>query len=293
MRLQTGTLVANRYRVDKLVGEGGLAEVYKVWDTLRATPVALKLLRSEWATRSLILEKFHTEADVLSRLQHPNIVRFYELVQLQDLVFIIMDYVEGHTLRDEIRMAKGGMSVEKILAILQPVCTALHYAHSQGVIHCDVKPENILIDNLGQVKLMDFGIAQILERGVDEILGAGTVAYMAPEQILGQKILPQTDQYAIGIILFELLCGQKPFQGRYSQGSISERIRWEQVNSEPPFLKQINPTIYTGWDEIIQRSLKKDYRLRYPSILDFLFAIDEQSRHSGHPSGVVNPIIID
>ncbi len=200
MRFREGQLIAGRYRVDQLAGTGSGAEVYKVWDTQRSTFLALKLFRSELKQFPELINRFQDEAVALSRLQHPNIVRFYELVQKDNLIFFLMDFIEGHTLRREIRQKNGHFEIDNILKILRPICAALQYAHHNEIIHCDVKPENILIDHKGKVLLTDYGIAELTGSNIVIDGGIGTPAYMAPEQISGRKISPQTDQYALGVI---------------------------------------------------------------------------------------------
>ena len=214
MRFCEGQVVAQRYKVINLIGEGSGGEVYKVWDNKRSTYLALKLLKPEWNNNPQLIASFLDEAKSLANLQHPNIVRFYELVTDEDLTFFLMDYVDGITLRTIIKASPTPLPIDKILSIITPICRALHYAHQQKVIHCDVKPENILIDRNGFVYLTDFGIA--LHRGVESnIMGiVGTPTYMAPEQINGIGISPQTDVYALGVLLYELFTLVKPFQGK-------------------------------------------------------------------------------
>ena len=202
---------------------------------MRSTHLALKLLKPEWNSNPQLVSNFLNEAKSLSNLQHPHILRFYELVDTGDSAFFLMDYVDGVTLRKVIKASNGSLPLKQILFFVTPVCKALNYAHQQSVIHCDVKPENIMIDQNGTVYLTDFGIA--LTRGNENnFLGtAGTPAYMAPEQIQGSVVSPQTDIYALGIVLYELFTGVKPFQGNKGsqQQTVSERIRWEQVRLQP------------------------------------------------------------
>ncbi len=156
-----GELLAGRYRVDAYLGEGGMAQVYKAWDSERAAPVALKMLRADLAQDPVFLRRFRREAVMLERLQHPNIVRTYGFEQDDLLAFIVMDYISGSNLRTEIFRRQGKpLAMERILDILRPTCGALHYAHRSGIAHCDVKPANILSEESGRILLSDFGVAR-------------------------------------------------------------------------------------------------------------------------------------
>ena len=173
------------------IGSGGMADVYQAWDNLRATRMAIKVLRRDLAQSARFNRMFEQEAELLRKLEHPNIVRLYEFDKEGDVVFIVMDWVEGTNLRQAINDRKKPFSLEEVSQILQPVCAALNYAHQNMVFHCDVKPGNIMVDAGGTVYLTDFGIAQYLSSSDRGALHAGTPAYMAPEQIRGEIPSPQ------------------------------------------------------------------------------------------------------
>ena len=156
-------ILLNRYSIHDYIGSGGMAEVYKVWDTQRAVFLAMKLLREDFAEDVIFLRRFRREAKILSALQHPHIVRFYGLEQDGPLAFILMDFVQGFSLRREIFTNRKKISFTQILEIMRPVCSALNYAHNQGMVHCDVKPGNILIDQFGQVFVTDFGLSRMID----------------------------------------------------------------------------------------------------------------------------------
>lgn len=277
MSFREGELIARRYYVVNLIGTGSGGDVYKVWDKMRSTHLALKLLKSEWYSNPQLFANFLEEAKSLSNLQHPNIVRFYELVDNNDSAFFLMDYVDGVTLRSVIKESTPFLSHNKILSIITPVCKALNYAHQQNIIHCDIKPENIMIDQNGNVFLADFGIS-FTERNADNFLGtAGTPAYMAPEQILGSSVSPQTDIYALGIVLYELFTGMKPFQGKIvgSQQIDTERIKWEQVHMQPVPPTQINLRLVEGVNEVILKCLDKNPLLRYSDTIQLMHALEK------------------
>ena len=155
-----GKTLAGRYRVEAFLGKGGMAEVYKVWDAHRSSYLAMKLLHEDLALDNVFLRRFKREAQTLARLQHPNIVRFYGLEQEGRQVFMLIDYVDGESLKHKIFDAHGPLPFDQIMDIMGPLCQALQYAHNEGLVHADVKPGNIMIDKTGRVLLSDFGIAR-------------------------------------------------------------------------------------------------------------------------------------
>jgi len=271
-----GQVLLNRYKIIKFLGRGGMAEVYKVWDQQRGVFLAMKVLHGDLAEDKVFLRRFRHEAKTLAELQHPHIVRFYGLGQEDRLSFMLMDYVEGHPLRQEIFGAPGPLPLTRILEVMQPVCVALHYAHSQGFAHCDVKPANILIEKSGRVLLADFGIARKIEAATATLVGAGAPAYMAPEQVRGEDPIPQMDIYALGIMLFEMLTGgERPFTGERAHitGSTNEKIRWEQIHSRPPSPRKFNPNISPDLEAVVLKCLEKEPGKRYQSALELLNAL--------------------
>ena len=274
----TGKTIANRYRVNSLIGHGGMGDVYKVWDRQRAAFLAMKALHADMAEDQVFLRRFAREAETLSTLQHPQIVRFYGLEQDGRTTFMLMDYVEGTTLRGQIFDLHKPFTAEQVLQIMRPVCSALYYAHQMGRVHCDVKPANIMLKSNGEVLVADFGIARLMESSTTmTLVGAGTPAYMAPEQALGKKPSPQTDIYSLGIVLYEMLTGgERPFTGERANidGSTSEKVRWEQVNLKPPSPREFNPAISRNLEKVILKCLQKDPALRYTSALELLQAAE-------------------
>src|SRR3990170_5797809 len=273
----SGTLLG-RYRVESFLGQGGMSEVYKVWDSQRSVHLAMKLLREDLAEDKIFLRRFRREAQTLERLQHPNIVRFYGLEQDGDLAFMLMDYVEGTTLRKEILRADGPFCLDRVLEILRPICAALHYAHREGMVHCDVKPGNIMIDAGGRVLITDFGIARMTESATATMVGLGTPAYMAPELVRGQDPTPQTDVYALGVVLYEMLTGgERPFTGDRATvtGSTSEKVRWEQIHLTPFSPRTHDPAISPETEAVVLRCLEKERAGRYRSVWEVLKALEE------------------
>lgn len=266
------TLLA-RYRVDSFVGHGGMADVYKVFDSKRAVTLAIKVLRPDLAGNAV--QRFEQEAKLLQDLSHPHIVRFYEWYQAEDIVFIVMEYVNGSNLREIIKERGRPFSLGEMLGYFRPVCAALHYAHQKAVFHCDVKPSNILIgQHEGDVYVSDFGVARI-KVGVGN---QGTPTHMAPEQFLGDKVNGRTDIYALGIMLYELATGgNRPFKGdsKSSSGSTTEeRLSWEHLYLSPPSPRQFNASVSPALETVIMQALAKRSNERFASTLDLLEALE-------------------
>ncbi|HEX3049523.1 MAG TPA: serine/threonine-protein kinase, partial [Aggregatilineaceae bacterium] len=275
-----GQTLGGRYRFEELLGEGTFAYVFRVYDVQRRVVLAAKVLRRDIAQEPAFLERFKREAAVLSRLQHPHIVRYYDTVELEDVTFILMDYIQGRTLLDILGSAPEPLKPAASLVYLTPLVAALHFAHSEGVIHRDLKPANILISENGTLYVTDFGIARILSDASTLTIGGmvGTPLYMAPEQITGQPVTPATDIYALGVLVYQMVTGELPFRGVSSDAvgsTASERIAYEQVNSQPPRPTRINPSLNPAVEDVILRCLKKEPTRRYPSASDFYDAIAE------------------
>jgi serine/threonine protein kinase len=262
-----GKTLRERYFLRQLIGKGGMADVYLAWDKTRSTKMAVKVLRQESRGKARRFQTFSKEAELLRKLEHPFIVRLYEFDRQGEIVFLVMDWVEGTNLRQAIEERGGPFSFEEISNILKPVCSALNYAHQNHIFHCDIKPANILLHTDGRVLLSDFGVARLAE----EAKGGGTPAYMAPEQILEQEVSAATDVYALGITLYEMLSGGiLPFRGDSpnSKGStLQERIEWEHCHLDVPPLKEFNPHIQESMIQVITKALNKDVHLRYPTTL--------------------------
>jgi serine/threonine-protein kinase len=258
--------------VEEEIGRGGMAEVYKVWDMERTVYLALKLLRKDLAQDRIFLRRFSREAGTLAKLQHPNIVRFYGLEQDELLAFFLMEYVDGVDLRTEIfKLRSRPMEAPRILEIMQPVCSALNFAHRQGFVHCDLKPANILVEKTGRVVVSDFGIARMTDAATATMLGIGTPAYMAPELVQGREPVPQTDIYALGVVLFEVLTGgERPFTGEQAEitGSTGDKVRWEQVNLKPPSPRSWNQSISAELAGLVLKCLEKHPRQRHGNVLE-------------------------
>lgn len=262
-----GRTLLDRYFLRESVGSGGMADVYLAWDKLRSTRMAIKVLRRDLSSNSRFFQQFTKEAEILNKLEHPNIVRLYEFDKDGELAFIVMDWVDGSNLRQIIKNSKQVLTYAVISRILESVCSALHYAHGNKIYHCDIKPANIMVHVDGRVLLTDFGVAHL----ADETVGGGTPPYMAPEQFTGEKIDARTDVYALGITLFEIFSGGKPpYQGLSgsSEGSTTkERIAWEHLNLPPPKITQYNPQIPPGVERVVTKAICKEPDQRFQTVL--------------------------
>jgi len=218
------------------------------------------------------LRRFQREAETLENLQHPNIVRFYGIERDDFTVFMLMDYIKGITLKTSIFRAQGyPLNPVFIAHVMNSICSALHYAHQEKLVHCDIKPANIMIDESGKILLTDFGIARITDAATATMVGIGTPAYMPPELVQGDDPTLQSDIYSLGIVLYEMVTGgERPFIGEHAQitGSTSEKVRWEQINLHPPSPRQHNPNIPPAVESVILKCLAKNPSDRFATTLD-------------------------
>lgn len=266
-----GETLLNQFRVEEHIAAGGMASIYRVWDLKRSVPLAMKVLHPDLAADPAFIERFRREAHSLEMLIHPHIVPFYGLYQAGELTFLLEGYVDGPSL-DQVLRGRGGQPValREALVYFKALYTSLGFAHAQGIIHCDVKPANVLIDQGGRVILTDFGIARFMDASPNSTSGIGTPLYMAPEQVRGERVTPRTDLYSLGVLMFELLTGQRPFQGDVGVPAevgedIAERVRYQQLSLPPPDPRAINAALPAGVSRVILTALEKDPARRYPS----------------------------
>jgi serine/threonine protein kinase len=277
-----GRILLNQFRVDAFIASGGMGAVYRVWDLKRNVPLAMKVLHADLAEDPSMFKRFKREANALKKLAHPNIVPFYGLYQTTDFAFLLERYVDGPSLKDILRKQQGTpLPVEEVLAYLKALTAALGYAHANGVVHCDVKPGNVMIDQGGSIYLTDFGIARHSDSTTTTLATVGTAAYMAPEQIRGEPVSPATDIYALGVMLYEMLTGQRPFKGdekgtESSGSTANERIRYAHLNLEFPDPQTINNNIPVTLASILKKSLDKNPSQRFLNAQDlFLSTCDK------------------
>lgn len=275
-----GKTLKNRYRIDEHIGRGGMAEVYRAYDLQRGVYLALKILRDDLAEDIVFIRRFEREAKTLAVLQHPNIVRFYGFERSDGYVYMLMEYIEGKTLRKIISERSTPMTEGEVLEIIDPVCRALNYAHQMGRVHCDVKSANILIQKDGHVYLSDFGIARGMDMATSTMVGIGTPAYMAPELIKGEDPSPQADIYALGIMIYEMLTGgERPFTGERAAitGTTAEKIRWEHLMLAPIPPSQFNKNISSQMEYAILRCLSKNKAKRFSSTISLLKTVKQDN----------------
>lgn len=259
-------IIGNRYNVIEKIGSGGMSVVYKAKDKILNRFVAIKVLRSEFANDEEFLNRFKTEALAAASLSHPNIVSIYDVGEEEGMQYIVMEYIDGKTLKEFIKEI-GRLSSKDAVTIAIQVCRALEHAHKKGIIHRDIKPQNILIDENGIVKVTDFGIARAVSTGtiINTNLTIGSVHYFSPEQARGGYVDNRSDIYSLGIVLYEMVTGILPFDGD-SPISIALKHIQEEVR-RPTFY---NPDIPRSVENIILKALQKDITLRYQNASEML-----------------------
>ncbi|MHB0877678.1 MAG: protein kinase domain-containing protein [Anaerolineae bacterium] len=262
-----GTVLRDRYRLERLLGRGGMADVYLAFDLRRQVHIAVKLLREDLAEDPEFLQRFQREAEALARLDHPYIVRFYSFERQRPLAFIVMDYVPGTTLRTRLMEAGGPLPAAEVTQVVRQIGSALQYAHNEGFIHRDIKPGNIMLRTDGTALLSDFGIARAMAAMTMTMAPLGTPAYMSPEQILGQEADPRTDVYCLGVVMYEMVTGRRPFAGDSGTGTMSaDRVRAEHLHAPPKDPRSLNPGLPTAAAQVILRALAKNPAQRWPNM---------------------------
>ena len=257
-----GKTVAERYELEELVGTGGMSSVYRAHDTLLERNVALKVLHDQYTADDEFVERFKREARAVAQLSHPNIVTVIDRGEDDGCQYIVFEYIHGENLK-ELVVRKGRLSVRAALELASQVARGLAFAHQQGVVHRDVKPQNVLLNGDGQAKVTDFGIARTLT--VDGVTQTGTVMgtsnYIAPEQASGQPVDVQTDVYSLGVVLYELLAGDVPFPG---DNFVSVALK--HVNEPPPNLLELRKDVPLRVAAAVDRALEKDPAARFPTM---------------------------
>ena len=261
-----GRTLDNRYRIDALIGIGGMAVVFNAFDEKEGKQVALKLLREEIASDVASVKRFINESKAVARLDHPNIVKIYNVAVSDEYKYIVMEYIEGITLK-KYMTKKGALSSQIVLAISEQVLSALEHAHSKGIIHRDIKPHNIMLLKNGKVVVTDFGIAQLdkNENDMGDEKAVGTVFYISPEQASGKPTDERSDLYSLGAMMYEMATGKLPF---YAEKPLD--VARMQINDEPTLPREINSSIPKGLEQIILEAMKKDPSLRFQSASEML-----------------------
>ncbi len=260
-----GKILGNRYEIVEHLGEGGMAVVYKGRDTLLQRPVTVKILRSEFSADEEFVSRFHREAHSVASLSHRNIVNVFDVGGEGDVHYLVMEYVDGENLKTKIKR-EGRFEPVQAVSIVRQVAEALAHAHQQQIIHRDVKPHNILITTDGQAKLADFRIAReasVTTLGQTKTL-VGSVHYISPEQARGDTADAQTDIYALGVVLYELLTGRVPFSG-----SNPVTVALKHIQDTPQSVRELNSGLSRELERIVQKAMAKKKVDRYRSARDF------------------------
>ena len=257
-----GEVIADRYELEELVGSGGVSNVFRAHDRLLERHVAIKLLHEHVGRDREQVERFKLEARSVARLSHPNIVTVIDRGEREGRQFIVFEYVEGESLK-QLVLRSGQLTVRRALEVVLPVARALDFAHRQGLVHRDVKPQNVLIPEGGEAKMTDFGIARSLDlEGLTQTGSVvGTSHYIAPEQARGLPVDERTDVYSLGTVLFELLTGEVPFEG---DNFVAVALR--HVNELPPAVRGRRPDVSPRLEAAVLRAMAKDPADRFASM---------------------------
>jgi tRNA A-37 threonylcarbamoyl transferase component Bud32 len=291
MSTLVGMMLSGRYRLDARIGSGGMSTVYRAFDQTLERQVAIKLLHRQIADDPDQLERFRREARAVAQLSHPHIVTVIDAGEEEGRPYIVFEYVPGETLKELIKR-EGPLDVDEAAAYAIEIARALGYAHGRNIVHRDVKPQNVLIDDEGSAKITDFGIARTLD---EEGLTAdgrvlGTTDYVSPEQALGHQVTGQSDIYSLGVVLFEMLTGDVPFRGENQVAVAMKHVR------EPlPDVQELRPEVSATLAAVVDRATAKDLERRYESdegmVDDLEEALAIETARSGHSHGEATSVL--
>ena len=269
-----GKRLDGRYEIHELLGVGGMAYVYKAYDNIEKRWVAIKILKEELAGNSDFLRRFRNESKAIAVLSHPNIVKVYDVSFGDRIQYIVMEYIDGITLKQYIEQ-QGEIKWREALYFTVQILRALQHAHEKGIIHRDIKPQNIMLLEDGTIKVTDFGIARFSQAETQTMTdkAIGSVHYIAPEQARGGYINDKADIYSVGVMLYEMLTGQLPF---VADNAVSVAIMQMQAEPTPP--SRINPSIPKGLEEITMHAMEKNPAQRFPSAADMLEDVERFRR---------------
>ncbi len=275
LALEPGSEFGPRYRIESRLGQGGMGAVYKAYDKELDRTVAIKLVRSDLMADPETMQRFKQELLLASKITHKNILRIHDLGDVEGIKFISMAYIEGEDLYQQLKK-QGRLPVDLSLAIARQLCEALDAAHAAGVVHRDLKPQNILIDKEGTIYISDFGLAKSLEAGTAGITQVGqflgTPRYMSPEQVKGGTLDHRSDLYALGLILYEMVTGEVPFTG-----DSTLKVMYQRITEEPRSPKLVNPDLPDYLVRVIMRCLEQDPARRHQTAREVLNDLETES----------------
>ena len=259
--------IANRYEILSLIGQGGMADVYKARDTILNRVVAIKVLRAKLSDDAMALVRFQREASAASRLSHPNVVDIYDVGEYEGMHYIVMEFIRGRTLKELIAQ-RGALDVDEAIGVMKQLVSAINHAHEHKIIHRDIKPQNVLVKDDGTIKITDFGIA--VANGSVQLTYNNTVMgsahYLAPETTQGKEPNEQVDIYSLGIVFYELLTGHVPFTGKTPM-----EIAIKHLRKPIPYVRDFNPNIPQSVENIVLKATAKNLEDRYVSCKEMLY----------------------
>ncbi|HEV3001128.1 MAG TPA: protein kinase [Solirubrobacteraceae bacterium] len=291
MSTHLGTSLSGRYRLDQQIGTGGMSTVYRAFDTVLERQVAVKLMHRDMAGHPDQLERFRREARAVAQLNHPHIVQVIDAGEDENMPYIVFEYVEGETLKDRIRRF-GRLPIPEAVAYAMEIAWALGAAHDRGIVHRDVKPQNVLVDEEGSAKVTDFGIARTLDQEGLTADGRvlGTTDYVSPEQALGHAVTGQSDLYSLGVVLYEMLTGDVPFHGENQVA-----VAMKHVREELPDLQYRRPEVSSALAAVLDRMTAKDLAARYPSTHELMADLEDvfavESARAGQTTGEATQVL--
>lgn len=271
----TGKRLDGRYEIQEVIGVGGMAVVYKAYDNIDDRTVAVKILKEEFLANEEFRRRFKNESKAIAVLSHPNIVKVYDVSYGDRLQYIVMEYVEGITLKEYIEQ-QGRLAIKETVHFVTQILRALQHAHDKGIVHRDIKPQNIMLLSNGNIKVTDFGIARFSYSETKTMTDSaiGSVHYISPEQARGDITDDKADIYSVGVVMYEMLTGQLPFQ---SDNSVSVALM--QLQSDPQRPRELNSSIPVGLEQIVMHAMQKNVKDRYQSAAEMLLDIEEFKRN--------------
>lgn len=271
----TGKRLDGRYEIQEVIGVGGMAVVYKAYDNIDDRTVAVKILKEEYLANEEFRRRFKNESKAIAVLSHPNIVKVFNVSYGDRLQYIVMEYVEGITLKEYIEQ-QGKLGIKETVHFTMQILRALQHAHDKGIVHRDIKPQNIMLLSNGNIKVTDFGIARFSYSDTKTMTDSaiGSVHYISPEQARGDTTDDRADIYSVGVVLYEMLTGQLPFQ---SDNSVSVALM--QLQSDPKRPRELNSSIPVGLEQIVMHAMQKNAKDRYLTAAEMLLDIEEFKRN--------------